>query len=442
MGSFKFERLSKYGEVCPICGHTDWCARMVPYDDMGVVLYNCQRAGAESFSQEPLTTFVSSYDGKTYVVISTKTSVTVQEIGGWMARNPGKHLKDGTVAPGGMSAPKYEPRKMVREEEVAVRPNDELHELYSAFLSLLVLEPSHREYLHSEGITDEEIEKYRIRSIPEPDGFRYQNRSYTSSNASRKQIMMRMAQKYGERLKGVPGFYRKNGEWTFNGQGGLAIPVPDIYGRFVGIRIRVDRRWKDDRGYTISQEQYQSEKKASAAENRPCRYRETGKYVWMSSYKEDEQKARQGIIANIYKDGCPSGIRLGYYQPSAAAKGNAQKAVIMTEGEKKGIVASDRLGMMCIDVPGVGNWRQMFDADRETGRRPVDVLKEAGVRLVIVAYDADKETNKHVLKAQDMLVDALKMEGIMVAVAGWDISVGKGLDDLLVAGGQPTYELL
>ncbi len=442
MANFQFERLSKHGEVCPICGHTDWCCRMIPHNEMGVVLYNCQRAGSESFAQEPLTTFVSPYDGRTYVVISTKTSVTIQEIGGWMARNPGRKLKDGTVAPGG-STVKYEPKKvqMVKEEEVEVRSNDELHEMYSAFLSLLVLEPAHREYLHKEGLTDEEIEKYCIRSIPEPDGFRYQNRSYTSANASRKQIMMRMAQKYGENLKGVPGFYRKNGEWTFNGQGGLVIPVPDIYGRFVGIRIRVDRRWKDERGFTISQEQYLSEKKAAAVENRPCKYRETGKYVWMSSYKDDEKKAQQGIIANIYKDGCSSGIRLGYYQPTTARTGS-QKAVLMTEGEKKSIVASEKLGMMCIDVPGVGNWRQMFDKDKATGKRPVDILKEAGARLIIVAYDADKETNKNVLNAQNMLVEALKKEGIMVAVAGWDISVGKGLDDLLVAGGQPTYELI
>lgn len=442
MGNFQFEKLSRYGEVCPICGHADWCCRMVPHNELGVVLYNCQRPGAVSFSQEPLETFVSSHDGRTYVVISTKNSVTVQEKEAWMQRNPGKRLKDGTVAPGVYPGPKYEPKRMVREEEVEVLPPDRLHEIYSAFLDLLVLEDGHRKYLHGEGITDEEIEKYHIRSLPEPDGYRYNNKTYKSANASRRQLMMRMSQRFGNGLKGVPGFYTKNGEWTFNGQGGLVIPVPDIYGRFVGIRIRVDLRWKDDKGYVITKEQYRAEKEKAAAENRPCRYRETGKYVWMSSYREDEDRARQGIVANIFRNGCGSGIRLGYYQPTTKGCAQSQRAVIMTEGEKKSIVAAERMGMMCIDVPGVSNWRQMFEADRETGKRPIDILKGAGARLIIVAYDADKESNRNVLNAQNMLVDALKREGIMVAVAGWDITIGKGLDDLLVAGGQPAYELI
>lgn len=64
------------------------------------------------------------------------------------------------------------------------------------------------------------------------------------------------------------------------------------------------------------------------------------------------------------------------------------------------------------------------------------------VRILIIAFDADKERNLAVFKSQTNLIEALWKEGRTVAVANWDMSQGKGLDDLLIGGNRPFYELM
>lgn len=442
MGSeFVFERLTRANEVCPVCGKKDWCARLHPHDDLAATFYLCMRPDTAGFSQEAKTRFTSLVNGKEYVVIKRSESVMLEEITEWCARHPGRKLPDGTSAPTGVPHA-YQPKKVTYEPKVPLLPPDELDKRYRSFLSQLVLEQKDRDYLYKEGFTDAMIERYGIRSIPEPDGFRYANKTYRSANKTRKQIMFPLQQEFGPTLAGTPGFYMKDDQtWTFNGPGGLIIPVPDIHGRFIGMRIRVDRRWHDLNGYCITQEQYLKDKANAERQGRPCPSTEMGKYVWMSSYKEDARKASQGIIANRYKFGVSSGCPAGYYYPTTTGRSHGREAVIMTEGEKKSIVSSEYQGLMTIDIPGVGNWRQLFQED-ESGERPVDVLKKSGVKCVIVAYDADKEKNRNVLKQQDKLVESLYKEGIVVAIAGWDGDIGKGLDDLLVKGGQPELELV
>jgi hypothetical protein len=431
---FEFERLTAFGEVCPLCGKPDWCTRLRPHEDLSNLYYSCMRAGNVGFSQEVRTRFTSPINGNEYVVIGAKeTSVIFQELSDWMAHNPGKRLKDGTTAPGqgSFSYKIPERREMTAVPEIPMRPAAELDERYRYFLKQLKLEEKHRKYLYAEGFSDDMIEKYQIRSVPENDAYRYNYRTYKSVNPSRKQIMQKVADAFGNTLAGVPGFHTKDDgvTWTFAGPGGMIIPVPDIYGRFIGMRIRVDNRWRDSEGHTISKEQYEKEKELAAKTGRPCTAKETGKYMWLSSTGK--------------KNGRGSGSPLGYYYPTSSGNPYAQKMVYITEGEKKSIVSSERLGLMCIDVPGVGNWTNLFKADEETGIRPVDILKKSGIRLAVVAYDADKEKNKMVLSHQDQLVKKLRDEGVIVGVAEWSMALGKGLDDYLVnGGGQPSIELI
>ena len=62
--------------------------------------------------------------------------------------------------------------------------------------------------------------------------------------------------------------------------------------------------------------------------------------------------------------------------------------------------------------------------------------------MFIIAYDADKAVNESVLNAQNKVLDAIRKEGFYVGVANWDESCGKGLDDLLSKGFQPSYDIL
>lgn len=431
---FEFERLARFDEVCPLCGKPDWCSRLRPHEDLSQVYYSCQRSSTVGFAQEVRTRFTSPVNGNEYVVIGVKeTSVLFQELSEWMAHNPGKRLKDGTTAPGQVSSTYKIPERKQEAphvEEPPMRPAAELDERYRLFLKQLKLEDKHRKYLYDEGFSDDMIEKYQIRSIPENDAYRYNYRTYKSINPSRKQIMQKVSDVFGNSLIGVPGFHTKDDgiTWTFSGPGGMIIPVPDIYGRFIGMRVRVDNRWKDSEGHAITKEQYDREKELAAKTGRPCSVREMGKYIWFSSPR--------------YKNGKSSGSPLGYYYPTSSGNPYAQRMVYITEGEKKSIVASERLGLMCIDVPGVGNWTNLFNKD-ENGTRPIDVLKKSGIRLAVVAYDADKEKNKMVLDHQNHLVEKLRQEAVVVGVAGWEMRVGKGLDDYLVnGGGMPSIELI
>ena len=447
MGSkFEFSRL-KGGKVCPICGHTDWCAICTPHDDMSATIYSCQRAG----SMEPLTRYTSPYDGQEYVIVAdrtaTRSSVLCQELNEWMAKHPGRKLKDGTTAPGNNSGYQFQQKQYRHEESVELLPPDKLNEIYRAFIGELVLEDKHREYLYSEGFTDELIEAHGIRSIPDYDNFKFQERENgrikKAASRTRKQIMYSLYQKFGNAIAGTPGFYVKDNAWTFNGPAGLIIPVPDIYGRYVGMRIRVDKRWKNAKGYNISKEQFYAEKAAAEAQGLKYLGNESGKYVWMSSFRQDETKYQQGIIANAYKYGVAVQSQIGYYYPITTGAKQGHEAVFVTEGEKKSIIASEKLGMMCIDIPGVGLWSKLFDKD-DRGMRPIDILKRSGIRMVVVAYDADKENNMNVLRHQNNLATTLKGEGILTAIADWPIEKGKGLDDLLVNGYKSLmhYELI
>jgi len=92
-----------------------------------------------------------------------------------------------------------------------------------------------------------------------------------------------------------------------------------------------------------------------------------------------------------------------------------------------------------VSIPGVSSWG--FLLSKKGGERPVDLLKRKGVRIFIVAFDADRETNERVMQAQKATIQALKEEGFTVGVAEWNIEHGKGIDDLLCNGYRPQYVL-
>src|SRR5262249_14675540 len=97
----------------------------------------------------------------------------------------------------------------------------------------------------------------------------------------------------------------------------------------------------------------------------------------------------------------------------------------LTEGELKADVATALSGMPTISAPGVCNWSLA-----------VPVLKALGVGAVLLALDQDHKAGT--LAAIEQALYGLTREGFDVSVEWWDSTLGKGVDDLLAAGGKPA----
>lgn len=128
--------------------------------------------------------------------------------------------------PGTEKIPSHVPKpKLPKVEESPLTGIEERHATYSALLKGLTLASDHRQNLLCRGLSEEEILRLGYKTTPVL-GF--------SSLAKR----LREAGLY---LEGVPGFYKKRGQWTIQFPGrGILIPVRDIAGRIQGLQIRLD----------------------------------------------------------------------------------------------------------------------------------------------------------------------------------------------------------
>jgi hypothetical protein len=180
-------------------------------------------------------------------------------------------------------------------------------------------------------------------------------------------------------LSGVPGFYRNQRDewrwWSEASPGELLIPVRDLQGRITAI------------------------------------LRGTGakpKYCWFSN-------AGRG----------PScGTPLHFARPYLG-KLYSDDPVLITESPLKADIISERLHVTVIGLPGA------------TIIEPIDAeLEWLARRLVRVAFDADADPvlNPHVWIALVRLFEKLTAAGVNVDRLRWDMSLGKGLDDVLVRG--------
>lgn len=184
-----------------------------------------------------------------------------------------------------------------------------------------------------------------------------------------------------DNLLGVPGFYQAEGRngpyWTLAGRPGMLIPTLNLRGQIQGLQIRVDNP---------------SEK--------------VKKYQWLSSFDR------------------PGGTSSGVHIHVAIPRNIVIPGVIgVTEGPLKADIAAELLGWIFLAVPGVNNWRGV-----------TELCMELGAKKVATTYDADLETNKYVRIHEQQMVEELTAAGIFVRRARWHLSLGKGIDDCLVAG--------
>jgi hypothetical protein len=253
-----------------------------------------------------------------------------------------------------------------------------LDAVYRAFLYELVLSPEHLAQLKSNKrqMSDAQITRRMYRTLP---------------GTGRAKVCRILSQQFTQsELLSVPGFYISNkgryGEYlTFAGTEGLLCPFRDKEDRIVGLQIRPD----DSSG---------------------------SKYTWFSC----GQNHKEGVGIGGEK-GLPAHVSIPFEQRDSR--------VFVTEGPIKADIASDILGAVVIAVPGIHSWKAC---------RLLETVRDLEANEVVIAYDS--EDNEPTRREERKVATALQIAGNTVYLAKWNGEKGKGIDDLLLGGGRPTFD--
>ncbi len=200
----------------------------------------------------------------------------------------------------------------------------------------------------------------------------------TLPQRDRYEVIRAVVERFGtEVCSQVPGLRREAGRWTLAGAPGLLVPVRDADGRVVALKVRADEAG-DGPKYT---------------------YLSSQKYGGPGPGAQVHVPLHAGLDTNVAR---------------------------LTEGELKADVATALTGTLTISAPGVSSWRATLP-----------VLEKLGAETVHLAFDADAKENEHVSRALQAVFGALEERGHGVKLEAWHPELGKGIDDLLVAGHRP-----
>lgn len=405
--------------ACPICGHKGWCA--YAQSEIGQNVWVCMYSHELTKGE-----IVTGNDGIEYVVAgissgSQGSNPILEPKETYMYRRPSSNLARGEH----YSPIAVRTVEVKKKEEILPFPNDQLDVMFRYLLTNcgLKLTKKHRDYLHSQGMTDAMIQKNLIVSFPEKDSLRFSSPQLCDAALPyRVGIGKMMSDRFGD-LSRFPNCYKNNKDsWTFGGQGGILYPLFDVYNRIIGLRINPDLRWTDDKWNIVTKEQYAEHENECRLKDLTNNWYEYGKYMNFASSQY----------------GPSMGTRIGVYTPVSKF---IPSFVYITEGEKKAMISSEYLKAIVLSVPGVNSWPRLFEND-DRGISIVDFFHRMGCSTFCVAYDADKETNRNVLSQQDLLTEQLKESGFRVCMCDWNVANGKGLDDLLVNGYMPQRHFL
>jgi DNA primase len=270
---------------------------------------------------------------------------------------------------------------------------------YEALLGHLDLSPQHGEQMKKRGIAFEEALDLGYRTLPVD-----------------REMRIRLCEELlsdGYDLRGVPGFFQlpreadaDAGRWCVGGTAlgrreirdrnsgrvwrveGLLVPTCDELGRIVRLKLRNDPPSEGAPDWVVD--------------------------MWPAKYMALSSKDRPG--------GAGAGIRLHYVGP--ADGGNFARALWVTEGEIKADIASMMLAARVVGVPGVGQCPELV----------IEAMRRGRYHRLLVAMDS--EAKEYVQLAMARLCRLATQAGFEPLVVVWNGSIGKGIDDLLVAGGE------
>jgi hypothetical protein len=237
---------------------------------------------------------------------------------------------------GGPAAPAGSPRPERADADLCDRT-------YRLLLEQLPLAEEHRQDLRRRGLADPEIDLRTYRSL---------------RNVDRGRAARAVHAQLGDDVLAVPGFIRGDHGVTLQGEAtGLLVPVRDLQGRIVALKIR------------------------RATEP---------KYLYLTGGADGPSPSS------------PAHVPLKVTAPALVVR--------VTEGELKADVCTALDETPTIGVPGVTQWRGA-----------VPVLRALGARTVVVAFDAaDVRDKPPVFEQAEALWQGLKTEGFAVEVEDWD----------------------
>ena len=242
--------------------------------------------------------------------------------------------------------------------EIPIIDVDARHATYDAFLNCLSLASDHRENLLARGLSDSQI-----------DALGYKTTPVVGMASIAKHLLAD-----GFYLSGVPGFYRRDDQWTFVSESrGILIPVRDLEGRIQGLQIRRDNVVRR-------------------------------KFRWVSS---------AGKI-----DGCRA-------ETWTHVAGSLRETIILIEGPLKADIVHALTGQTVVAVAGVNALTHLEETLRE--------FSIMGVQKIMTAFDMDFLKNPHVQKGYKNLIQLIEDIGFRYGTYVWDPAFN-GLDDFIWQG--------
>lgn len=315
---------------CPFCGETKGKMNV----NLQKNVFRCNRCDASGGMLELY--------GRLHGVSSAEANRQIRE-----ALGKGEYRTNYQVAP------KKEPVVIFNAE---LADADVIDRTYQEMLSLLTLNDKHQEDLKKRGLTEEQIEIQRYRSVPL---FGIKN-------------MVQKLLESGQTVKGVPGFYEdQDGKWTINfssKNSGILIPIQSPEGKIQGFQIRLDQ------------------------------VMEGRKYIWLSSVK--------------FKNGVSSG------SPVHVIGNLDAEQIYLTEGALKGTIAHYLSGDTFICVAGVNQYRNLKPVLEMLKSRHLQHLWTESTyvnrRISLMRGSAMRESVTDVRIILECLQEAYQMEGDMV----------------------------
>ena len=336
--------------------------------------------------------FVSLYENITYFEAAFKLALKY----GIITEDFYKSVFNGKSIDDIKDIKKYETKHCkIERTESHIANADTLDKVYKIFMKFCPLSNKHKEYLHNNRkMDDETIKKYGFFTMPK--------------RAILKGFLVEIEKEFGsqEVLGTIPGFFKRDGEKSFTfsfskESSGIGIPITDYLDRVVGIQIRKDFMKEAD----------------------------YSRYTWFSS-----AFAMSSLNKKNLECGTSSGSPIAVCYPDNLKS----SAIFITEGKFKAIEIAKNFNSIAISVQGVGTWKNVSEVIEKISERI-----EITPKNIYPAFDADMASNISVyMQLKAMTDNILSKFRVSINYVNWDISLGKGIDDMLLDGHKDKIKLI